>query len=336
MRILKTTVMASALTAILCGVPETSSAGIGIAITIAPPVLPVYVQPPCPVEGYLWTPGYWAWGPAGYYWVPGVWIAPPAVGLLWTPGYWGFGGGGYFWHAGYWGPHVGFYGGINYGFGYTGVGFFGGVWSGGVFRYNTAVTNVNRTIIRNVYVDRTVVNRGGFASTRASFNGPGGVVARPTAMEQAALREQHVQPTANQMAHERTAGQDRTQLASVNHGRPSIAAMDGVNGRRYTQQGRPATGANGGMLTAQQRSEVNRPQNTTSRPAYNNQRTAASAPYAHNQGAQHPYAEQTRVAPSAHTAPAPQHQAAREEPRSQNGAGRPATEQRREERSAPR
>ena len=27
-----------------------------------PPPLPVYEQPPCPVEGYIWTPGYWAWG----------------------------------------------------------------------------------------------------------------------------------------------------------------------------------------------------------------------------------------------------------------------------------
>ena len=26
-------------------------------------------------------------------------------------------------NAGYWGPHVGFYGGINYGYGYGGVGY---------------------------------------------------------------------------------------------------------------------------------------------------------------------------------------------------------------------
>src|SRR6516162_11244676 len=83
-----------------------------------PPPLPVYEQPPCPVEGYIWTPGYWAWGIGGYYWVPGTWVAPPRVGLLWTPGYWAFAGGVYAFHAGYWGPHVGFYGGVNYGFGY--------------------------------------------------------------------------------------------------------------------------------------------------------------------------------------------------------------------------
>src|SRR6201988_3997601 len=116
---------------------------VGVSIRIGPPVLPVYAQPVCPGDGYLWTPGYWAYGPDGYYWVPGVWVRPPRVGLLWTPGYWGFGEGVYLWHAGYWGPHVGFYGGINYGFGFTGVGFVGGYWSGGFFRYNTAVLNVN-------------------------------------------------------------------------------------------------------------------------------------------------------------------------------------------------
>lgn len=106
--------------------PAKSRAGVAISITIAPPVLPVYTQPPCPMDGYLWMPGYWAWSPAGYYWVPGTWVLPPRPGLLWTPGYWGFGGGAYIWHAGYWGPHVGFYGGVNYGFGYVGFGFQGG------------------------------------------------------------------------------------------------------------------------------------------------------------------------------------------------------------------
>ena len=142
---------------------------VGISIRVPPPALPVYEQPPCPVEGYLWTPGYWGYGPVGYYWVPGVWVAPPRVGLLWTPGYWGFAGGLYGWHAGYWGPHVGFYGGVNYGFGYGGVGFVGGAWSGGIFRYNTAVVRVNETVVRNVYVDRTVVNNTTVIN-HASFN----------------------------------------------------------------------------------------------------------------------------------------------------------------------
>ena len=103
------------LFALLVGIPSTSHAQVAVAITVAPPALPVYEQPPCPTEGFLWTPGYWAHGPDGYFWTPGVWVAPPHPGLLWTPGYWGFVGGVYSWRAGYWGPHVGYYGGINYG-----------------------------------------------------------------------------------------------------------------------------------------------------------------------------------------------------------------------------
>ena len=64
-------------------------------------------------------------------------MQPPQIGFLWTPGYWGWGGGAFFFHEGYWGPHVGFYGGINYGFGYGGVGYEGGRWEGGHFAYNT-------------------------------------------------------------------------------------------------------------------------------------------------------------------------------------------------------
>ena len=124
----------------LAPAPAKAQIAVGVAYpSVAPPAIPVYEQPACPVEGYLWTPGYWAYGDAGYYWVPGVWLAPPRVGVLWTPGYWGWGGGVYAWHAGYWGPHVGFYGGVNYGFGYGGVGFVGGEWRGGRFAYNTAV-----------------------------------------------------------------------------------------------------------------------------------------------------------------------------------------------------
>jgi hypothetical protein len=201
---------------------------VGISVHIGPPPLPVYVQPVCPAPGYIWTPGYWAYGPEGYYWVPGTWVMAPAVGVLWTPGYWGWGSGGYLWHAGYWGPHIGFYGGINYGFGYTGVGFVGGGWRGGVFAYNTAVTNVNTTVIHNTYIDRTVIRNTTINNTtvnRVSYNGGnGGISARPTAQEQMAEHEHHIAPNSMQEQHERAARNDRTLLASVNHGRPAIAA----------------------------------------------------------------------------------------------------------------
>ena len=107
-----------------------SHAQVDISVGFAPPVLPVYQQPPCPVEGYLWTPGYWGYGyDAGdYYWVPGAWVAPPSVGVLWTPPWWGWNNGVYAFNQGYWGPTVGYYGGINYGYGYNGNGYWGGRW----------------------------------------------------------------------------------------------------------------------------------------------------------------------------------------------------------------
>ena len=153
--------------------------GIGLSITIAPPLLLVYAQPPIPAPGYIWTPGYWAYGPYGYFWVPGAWVQPPAVGLLWTPGYWDWSNGVYVFNQGYWGPHVGYYGGINYGFGYGGVGYQGGYWNNGAFNYNRAVNNIGNTNVNNVY-NRTVVNN--TTVNNVSYNGgSGGTVARPTA-----------------------------------------------------------------------------------------------------------------------------------------------------------
>src|SRR5580658_4821036 len=99
-----TLLAAAFLAAACCLTPSPAKAQVFISVRIGPPVMPVYVQPECPTDGYLWNPGYWAYGPVGYYWVPGVWVAPPRVGVLWTPGYWGMAGGIYGWHAGYWGP----------------------------------------------------------------------------------------------------------------------------------------------------------------------------------------------------------------------------------------
>jgi hypothetical protein len=206
--------------AIAVGAPNASSAAVTVSVAIAPPVLPVYDQPPIPGPGYIWTPGYWAWGAYGYYWVPGIWALPPAVGLLWTPPYWGWSPGGFAFHAGFWGPTVGFYGGINYGFGYFGVGFAGGYWSNGNFFYNRAVTNIGNVRITNVYNRSVTVNR----ATNFAFNGgPGGTTARPTAAELAAAQERHLAPTAAQVRHQQLAGTNRALRASVNHGNPSVA-----------------------------------------------------------------------------------------------------------------
>ena len=59
------------LALLLLIVPASSFAGVFVSVTIAPPVLPVYTQPPCPGDGYIGRPGYWAYGGEGYYWVPG-------------------------------------------------------------------------------------------------------------------------------------------------------------------------------------------------------------------------------------------------------------------------
>lgn len=277
--------------------PASAQIAVGISVHVAPPALPVYVQPPCPTEGYIWTPGYWAYRDDDYYWVPGVWVAPPRVGLLWTPAYWGFAGGVYGFHPGYWGPHVGFYGGINYGFGYGGVGFVGGEWRGGHFAYNTAVVNVNTTVIHNTYVNKTVINNN-VTVNRTSFNGAGGVEARPTAQERAAEHESHVQPTSEQMTHEHSARMDKSNFASQNHGKPATPAYSKVGVRAENQQKRIGNGvengkmtagetahvekreqhinqqvksdraANGGKLTGAEKKQVNKEQNTTSKEIY--------------------------------------------------------------------
>jgi hypothetical protein len=205
---------------VLMVAPATTVAQV-LVIRVAPPELPVYEQPEIPGYGYIWSPGYWAYGPDGYFWVPGTWVQPPSVGLLWTPGYWGWRDGVYAWNAGYWGPHVGFYGGVSYGFGYGGVGYEGGRWNNGVFAYNRTVNNFGSVSITNVYSQTVVTN----SVTRVSFNGgTGGTTVQPTPQEQAAAREPHVPATAMQTQHEQTASTNKALLASVNHGNPAVAA----------------------------------------------------------------------------------------------------------------
>jgi len=201
----------------------TPSQFVAVSITIPPPDLPVYDQPPCPADNYIWVPGYWAWDAEGvdYYWVPGTWVLVPRPGLLWTPGYWSWSGASFVWIDGYWGPVVGFYGGVDYGFGYFGDGYVGGHWDRDRFYYNREVNNVNVTVVHNVYNER--VER--FSENRVSYNGGnGGLRARPTAQEEAAGRERHVAPIAAQRQQMQDARSNRELWASENHGRPPIAA----------------------------------------------------------------------------------------------------------------
>jgi hypothetical protein len=208
------------LALVVLAISASSFAGVFVSVNIAPPVLPVYTQPACPGDGYIWTPGYWAYGPDGYYWVPGTWVVAPQPGFLWTPGYWAFSSGAYLWHAGYWGPHIGFYGGVNYGFGYFGEGYQGGYWHGRTFYYNRSVNNIR---ITNVHIyNRTVVVH---ERTRVAFNGgPGGINRRPSRDDERFMHERHIEATHMQVEHQNGARGNREFLASVNHGRPAIAA----------------------------------------------------------------------------------------------------------------
>lgn len=213
------------LALMVLGAPATASAqmSVGIAVSFGPPALPVYVQPSCPAPGYIWTPGYWAWDPAyGYYWVPGTWVPAPFIGALWTPGYWAYDNGGYVWYAGYWGPVVGYYGGINYGYGYPGYGYYGGYWNRNRFYYNRAVNRITIRSITTVYTQR-VVDRGE-RSYVSYHGGPGGTTLGPTAGELAAARQRRFGAVSQQVQHERFARTDPALRATANHGRPDIAA----------------------------------------------------------------------------------------------------------------
>jgi hypothetical protein len=196
---------------------------IDVRVNVAPPPLPFYEQPVIPAEGYLWIPGYWAWDEAAadYYWVPGTWVEPPQPELLWTPAYWGWVDGRYVFFPGYWAREVGFYGGIDYGYGYTGDGYFGGRWDNGVFFYNRSVTNFENVRITNVY-NQTVVVR---TTNNVSFNGGnGGITARPTPQQEAIARERHVEATPVQRQQAEAASKDRSLFSKQNHGEPAVAA----------------------------------------------------------------------------------------------------------------
>ena len=202
-----------------------SFAQVRVAIRFGPPPLPVYEQPVCPGEDYIWVPGYWAYDYdySDYYWVPGTWVLAPEPGYFWTPGYWGWENEAFLFHEGYWGPHVGFYGGINYGYGYFGDGYEGGRWDRGHFFYNRAVNNVNVAVVRNVY-NTTVINKTTVVN-RVSYNGGnGGINVRPRPEEEVAARDRHIAPVSAQTEHMREARSDPQQRASANRGRPEVAA----------------------------------------------------------------------------------------------------------------
>ncbi len=316
-------------------IPATQAhAGVFISVGFGPPVLPVYAQPICPQPGLMWTPGYWAYGPDGYYWVPGAWVPAPYVGALWTPPYWGFENSLYVFHPGYWGSHVGYYGGINYGFGYGGIGFAGGMWRGGIFAYNTAIMRVGSGGAwgNRVYMDRGAVDRGYFArGSRVAFNGgPNGIRYRPSTQERSYMNERHVSPTSFQQQHEVGARNDRGSYAKANGGRPqNLVAQRPLQREDHAA---PTARPGGGNM--------NRPNGGASRPAqqtrptYNQQQRPEGRPTQTQQRPvqqQRPESRPTQPQQRPESRPTPQpRQESRPAPQS-----RPAQQPRQESRPAP-
>ena len=212
----------------IAAIAPPASAEFAVSISVAPPPLPIYEQPVIAEDGFIWTPGYWAYGREGYFWVPGTWVQPPEVGLLWTPGYWGWGDGAYAWNAGYWGTEVGFYGGVNYGYGYAGRGYDGGYWQDRHFYYNTAVSHVNVTNVHNVYTQTVVHN---MTVNRTSYNGgTGGIAARPT--RRRASRGARVPPAADGRADAAApGGKHESRLAGLGQPGPTFDRRDGTSRR---------------------------------------------------------------------------------------------------------
>jgi hypothetical protein len=237
-----------------------------------PPAIPDYDQPPAPGDNYQWTPGYWGYASEGYYWVPGAWVMAPFVGALWTPGYWGWDNNRYDWHHGYWGSHVGFYGGVNYGFGYDGNGYEGGYWRNNQFYYNRDVAHVSSQV-HNVY-DYRVAHP--FNDSRVAYNGGhGGLNYRPTREQEAAQQERHFAPLPAQHALAQTAQRNRAQFAGQNHGKPQMVAES----RPISTGAAPAARAEDFHgAPAIRAAPLNVPRPTPGRPAVHNEPRPESRP----------------------------------------------------------
>ena len=284
--------------------PAAAQVSIGVSVALPPPALPDYAQPPMPDEGYVWTPGYWGWSqPVGYYWVPGTWVMPPEADVLWTPPYWGWLNGLYYLHDGYWGTSVGYYGGVDYGYGYGGDGYDGGRWQGHHFMYNRSDNNFGSVAVNNAYAHQDTARNRSYTSFAG---GPGGTRAEATAADRQAEREHHVAMTSEQTAHVSTAARTPDLAASHNNGRPTIAATarpGQFQGAGVTHAGPVAAGERGNATpTAEAR--PNEPNGRATSPQAEHAAPAA--------GAEHPTARAGEPAVN-HAAPAAEasHPAAR-------------------------
>jgi hypothetical protein len=314
--------MLALLISIVPAIP--AHAGVFISVGIAPPPLPVYVQPPCPEPNLMWTPGYWAYDydQGQYYWVPGAWVPAPYEDALWTPPYWGWENGFYAFHAGYWGPVVGYYGGVNYGFGYMGVGFAGGEWHEHHFFYNTAIVNVNRTYIHNTYINETIVRNNTIVNNNhiAYAGGPHGIQHMPTPEERHAMQMPHTAPTSFQSQHMQEARSDRQSFFNANHGNPRTVAVARPLPAEHMQAPNPVDARRGLPMTGGLNGSA---------PDRGNSRMQPAQPVNRSQYTMQPNQRQnqnTRIT-AAPVNQQPQHGFGAIQPQQQHAAQQPATQQ---------
>jgi hypothetical protein len=156
--------------------------------------------------------------------------------------------------------------------------------------------------ITNVHIyNKTVINNN--FENRVSYNsGRRGINARPGRFEETAAHERHFEATGMQVQHERSAGSNREFLASVNHGRPSVAATmrpGEFGGREVTSAGanRPGNRSFENRASENRASEnrgrgnrsfENRPSENRSvpRPANSERGMQRNDSYANNRGGQ--------------------------------------------------
>jgi len=330
------------LLTLVCSIgPAIASSQLSITVTTAPPALPMYEQPPCPEDGWLWSPGYWAWGDDGYYWVPGQWVPAPYTGAMWTPPWWGWENNRYRFHEGYWGNDVGYYGGIDYGYGYMGEGFVGGEWRGDRFAYNTAVMRVNRTVVRNVYVNETIVRQRTIANDRriAYNGGPGGIRHEPTPIERRGMTGRHTALTPVQQQQIQAARADRGSYAKANGGRPQRVVVarpagpsrnegPGVNNRNENVGRQPGRGDVAPSRPDSRPGPVKSAPGSRTEP--NRRIESRPAPTPRNESRPVPSPRDNRPSPERRSEPrqAPQVERQRTEPRQNPPAERPRNESR--------
>ncbi len=134
---------------------------------------------------------------------------------------------------------------------------------------------MNVTHVTNVYNRTVVVN-----NVHTSFNGAGGIEARPTREEESYSHESHTPALAAQTEHEHAASQNKQLFASENHGRPAVAAtarpgeFSGHNVERAKAAGEPYRAPKISPKEARASSEGNRGSNESGRNGGNSGRNS--------------------------------------------------------------